>query len=495
MLQMKDIEKNFGVVKALKKASIEVYPNEIVGLVGENGAGKSTLMKVLLGIHKKDGGEIIINGKATEINGPKEANSKGICMVFQDQSLLTNMAVYENLFLGEEEKLSKHNILSKKKMIETAKKEMTSIGLEIDTSAQVNKLTFVQRQMVEIARSIWKAKIAGVDKVLVIFDEPTSALGEQDSALLFEKMAELKKHASIIFISHKLKEIVKMCDRTYVLKDGYNAGLFTRADATEDKLRFQMVGGAIEGEYYLVDKQRKPGNKIILKADKITKNGKFENVSFEVHSGEIFCVSGTIGSGKETLCDVLYGLEKVDSGEIYLEGKRINLNSPIAAVKNGIGLSPADRKGKALIMGMSVTDNITVHLMKGILHLKKMAETAREMIVRLKIKTESEKVYIRQLSGGNQQKTIMARLMLSNSKLIILSNPTRGVDVGAKQEIYGLIRELAEKDTAIILMGDSFEEDIGLANTIMTLKDGKCTGIIDATNRKPLLEEFLPFIV
>jgi ribose transport system ATP-binding protein len=473
----------------------QIFPNEIVGLVGENGAGKSTLMKVLLGIHKKDGGSILIDGKPVEFSNPKDANNHGICMVFQEQSLLPNMNVYENMFLGFEHLFTKNGFISKRKMVAAASEELNRIGLAIDPNVQVSKLNFVQRQMVEVIRNIWKANKSGAGSVVVALDEPTSALGEKDSELLFAQMEELRKIASIVFISHKLGEVVRMCDRTYVLKDGANSGVFERKEVTEDILRTQMVGGVFEGEYYLINQQRRPGEKVILEVNNLNKQGVFEEISFSIHEGEVFCISGAMGSGKEALCDILYGLERYDSGSIILEGTPIQPKAPYEAVKQGIGFSPDDRKGKALIMGMTVADNITVPLMSGVINVRKLAMTARSMITRLRIKTPSERTLIRNLSGGNQQKAIMARLMLTNAKLVILSHPTRGVDVGAKREIYALIREMANRGTAIIIMGDSFEEDIGLSNNIMTLKDRRCTGILNADDRKPALEEFVEYIV
>lgn len=492
---MKAIGKNFGSVAALKNVSLNIYPNEIVGLVGENGAGKSTLMKVLLGIHKMDKGEILIRGRKTKIKGPLDANSKGIFMVFQEQSLLPNMTVYENLFLGYENLFKKNGLVNKTFMITVAQKELEEVGLDIDPNLQVSKLTFAQRQMVEIARNLWKAHVTGVNNAILIMDEPTSALGEKDIDLLFDQMRKLKTKASFVFISHKLNEIVNMCDRTYVLKDGCNVATLSKNEATEEVLRSKMVDGVIEGEYYLIDQQRKPGEKVVLEVRNLTKKGKFEDVSFKVHEGEIFCISGTTGSGKETICDILYGLESFDSGDIVFEGKSIRLRNPNEATRLGIGLSPADRKGKGLVMGMSVMDNITLPLMKGIIYPKKTVEVACDIIKRLKIKTTSEKTLVRQLSGGNQQKVIMSRLMLTNLKLAIISHPTRGVDVGAKREIYALIREMASKGLSIILMGDSFEEEIGLANNILTLKDGKCTGILNVDTYKPTLNEFIKYIV
>lgn len=495
ILNMIDIDKKFGVVHALKDVNLEIFPNEIVGVVGENGAGKSTLMKILLGIYHFDGGQIFISGKKVQITNPRDANKHGVYMVFQEQSLLINMTVYENLFLGFENHFTKNGMISKRLMIEAARVELSKIGLDIDPNTQVNQLSFIQRQMIEILRNLWQANISGADNVIVVLDEPTSALGEKDSETLFHLMVELKKRASLIFISHKLNEIVKMCDRIYVLKDGKNEHVFTKVEVSEELLRTSMIGGTIEGEYYLVDKQRKSGDQIILEVQNLNKENTFTNISFQVREGEIFCITGTLGSGKEALCDALFGLAEFDSGKIFFKGKEIKPKSPLDAVSAGIGLSPDDRKGKGLVLGMSVTDNMTLPTMRSIISIRHLSQLAVSVIKRLRIVTPSEKTLIRNLSGGNQQKVIIGRLLISNYPLIILAYPTRGVDVGAKREIYELIREMANKGNAIILMGDSFEEDIGLANTILALKDGKCTGLLNAEEQKPSLEELANYIL
>lgn len=495
IIEMKAIEKSFGNVQALKKVDFELFPNEIVGLVGENGAGKSTLMKVLLGIYQPDDGSIFLESSLVPICNPQFANSHGIYMVFQEQSLLINLTVYENLFLGFEHLFQKNGMIQKRRMVEEAKTLLKRINLKIDPDSQVSRLSFVQRQMIEILRNLWKAEICGTRNPILVLDEPTSALGESDAEILFDQMLILKKQASIVFISHKLNEIVRMCDRTYVLKDGKNSGVFRRDESTEELLRKQMIGGVIEGEYYLVDQQRLPSEEVILEVQNLTKKGIFENISFQVHAGEILSITGTIGSGKESICDALYGLTTYDSGSVIFNSERIKIDSPVDANIYGIGISPDDRKHKGIISGMTVTDNMTISIIKGIISINDLASLSRQIIKRLQILTPSEKTLVRNLSGGNQQKVVIGRLLLSNYKLVILAFPTRGVDVGAKREIYSLIREMAEKGTAIILMGDSFEEDIGLANNIVALKDGVNTGKLNADGQKPSLEELAEYIL
>jgi ribose transport system ATP-binding protein len=495
IVSLNNISKSFGPVEALKDVTIEVYPNEIVGLVGENGAGKSTLVKILSGVYEKDSGEIRISGQEVEIRNPSAANQHGIFMVFQEQSILINLTVYENLFLGFEHYFQEFGVISNKKMISEAKKVLQKIDMDIDPRSHISELSFVQRQMIEILRNLWKADISGAENIVVVLDEPTSALSDSDAEILFDQINELKSRASIVFISHKLNEIVEFCDRTYVLKDGKQVGVFQHDEMSIEKLRQRMIGGTIQGEYYLVNQQRKPGEKIILEVQNLSKKGVLDDISFKVHEGEVVSITGTLGSGKETLCEILYGLEKFEEGQIFLDQKPVRIKNPVDAVSHGIGFSPDDRKVKGLILGMSLRDNLTLPIMHPVISLRELSDLAKKIVERLRILAPTIKTFVRTLSGGNQQKVIFGRLIISDRKVIILAFPTRGVDVGAKQEIYSLIREMADKGKAIILMGDSFEEDIGLANRIIALKDGKMTGILDAETRKPELEELANYIL
>lgn len=500
ILIMRNISKSFPGVRALEKIDIEIFPNEIVGLVGENGAGKSTLMKILAGVYQCDQGEITLRDQKVQIKNPQEARTLGIGMVFQEQAVLPNMMVYENIFLGREKTFTHNGLLNRKTMLNEAKKILQEIGIELSLQAYLHELNFMERQMIEIARNIWLARQIQVENPIIILDEPTTVLEEEEIKRLFAKLRELKKKVSFVYISHRLKEVVELCDRVYVLKDGKNAGCFLKNDVTEDLLRSKMVGRELQEEYYLVSKQRKPTDKVVLEIRDCTKTGSFYNISFKLHQGEILSLCGTVGSGKEELCKALYGETKLTSGTILIEGKPESINSPSQAFSLGIGYISEDRRNEGLVLHLPLFENITLpiihHLKKGFLiKREEQFKLTKEMMTKLQIKAPSPLVLCFNLSGGNQQKVVIAKWLLSNVKVLIMSHPTRGVDVGAKHEIYSLIRELAENGMAMIIMGDSFEEDIGLANRILVMKDGKISGILDANISKPTPSDLIQYVV
>ena len=500
VLKMENISKTFPGVRALEKVSIEVFPNEIVGLVGENGAGKSTLMKILAGVYRADKGEIFLRGQKVEIKHPHDARALGVGMVFQEQAVLPNMRVYENLFLGREKFFVHRGTLDQKLMMQEAAKILEEVGLELFPQVYVHELNFMERQMVEIARNIWLARQAQVTYPIIILDEPTTVLEEEEIERLFNKLKELKKKVSFVYISHRLKEVVELCDRVYVLKDGQNAGCFSHEEVSEELLRSRMVGRELHEEYYLASRQRKPAEKVVLELRNCTKKGAFYDISFSLHQGEILSLCGTVGSGKEELCRALYGETKLDSGEIWIDGKRVNINSPTQAFALGIGYISEDRRNEGLILHLPVFENITLpiihRLVRGFLvRREEQFRLSQEMMNKLQIKAPSPSVLCLNLSGGNQQKVVIAKWLLSQVKVLIMSHPTRGVDVGAKHEIYALIREMAENGMAMIIMGDSFEEDIGLANRIIVMKDGKISGVLDATESKPAPSDLIQYVV
>ena len=486
--------------QALDSVSIDVNAHEIVGLVGENGAGKSTLMKILVGIHPPDSGRITFAGNSLALRSPREAKLCGIGMVFQEQSTLSNMTVFENLFIGQEKHFRRFGLLLRRRMLAEARKALHVVGLGVRPDALLFDLSFVQRQMVEIARIIWFSKECEIPNPIIILDEPTTMLEPSDIDALFRTIVELKKTASIIYISHRLKEVVDLCDRVYVLKDGRNMGCFDRRDTSEDMLRARMVGREFHGEYYLTSAQRRDTGRPVLELKECSRTKAFRNVSFSLSEGEILSICGTVGSGKENLCRCIYGIERFHSGEMRLHERIVGLRSPAEAFEAGIGFVPEDRRNEGLILSMPVFDNITLPVlgrMGGgfLVRKKEQVRVSDGMIERLKIKTRSSREPCQRLSGGNQQKVILAKWLLSGVSVIILSHPTRGVDVGAKHEIYALIRDLAKEGKALIILGDSFEEEIGLANRIMVMKDGEVRAFIDANDVKPSPQELLAYMV
>jgi len=500
VLQMKNIRKIFPGVTALSGVNFEVHPNEIVGLVGENGAGKSTLMKILAGVYQADDGEIFLNGERVDIKSPQDAHALGIGMVFQEQAVLPNLTVYENIFFGNEGHFSRYGLMAKRKMIQEARAVLSEVGIDVAPDAYLHDLSFMERQMIEIARIFWLSRKVSAKNPIIVLDEPTTVLEEKEIKLLFERLKLLRQRASIIYISHRLSEVVELCDRVYVLKDGRNVGCFHRQEVSEDLLRSRMVGRDFHKEYYLIDEQNQPLSDVVLELRNCTKRGVFEDISFQLHRGEILSLCGTIGSGKEELCLALYGLLKLDTGEIFVEGKKVNIASPAQAFSLGIGYIPEDRRNEGLILNLPVFENMTLpvvgRLKKGVIvDRKKQVTLSTDMVGKLNIKTPSVFVPCFSLSGGNQQKVVLSKWLLSKVKILIMSHPTRGIDVGAKHEIYALIREMAKQGMAMILMGDSFEEDIGLAHRILVMKDGKISGWLDATSSKPTPADLIQYVV
>jgi len=502
-LEMVGITKAFGNSHALKSVNLQIKRHEIVGLVGENGAGKSTLMKILSGVHKADSGDILLDGKPIVPENLHAASKYGISMIFQEQSILQNIAVYENLFISHEDSFKKFGILSQRKMIEEAQKILKRIGLDIKPTESTYNLTFQQREMLEIARSIWVAEQSSIENPIIILDEPTTTLERNEITLLFNRLNELKEMVSIIYISHNLSEIVELCDRIYVLKDGENAACFVRGEATEELIRKKMVGknAFTEGSYYLAEMQNEPSKEVVLDLKNAQKKHEFNDVSLKLYKGEIVALCGTVGSGKEALCECMCGIKQFDSGTLSINSSVVLIRSPADALKHNIGYVPEDRRTEGLILDLSIYENMTLPILRYLIKFrffidkKEQMKRCSEMAKNLDIKLDSFSVSCSSLSGGNQQKVIIAKWILSHANILIMSHPTRGVDVLAKQQIYKMIREIVSHGTSVILMGDSLEEDIGLANRIITMKDRKITGELDASRSKPSASKILEYIV
>jgi len=501
-LNMVDISKSFLDVKALQEVNLSINKNEIVGLVGENGAGKSTLVKILAGVYKADQGKILIDDQQMYFKNPQDAKKYGIGIVFQEQSILKNMTVYENLFLGQEKYFLSFGVLSKEKMLKEACEVLNELDIKIVPTKNANTLSFVQREMVEIARNIWLARKSNAKVPIIILDEPTTVLEQNDIKFLFQKLNEIKKHVAIIFISHRLEEIVTLCDRTYILRDGKNVGCFNKNDISENLLRSKMVGKELVGQFYQQSMQRKAGEKVVLELKRCSKKNAFYDVSFQLKEGEILSICGTVGSGKEALCEAIFGVSKFDSGEVFIDGVNIKgtINSPMDAFNKGIGYIPEDRRNEGLILNLPIFENITLTVLNklklhGLISRKKQFEATEKMISKLDIRSVSITALSKNLSGGNQQKVVLGKWLLTGNKILVMLYPTRGVDVGAKQQIYTLMREMVNEGMSLVIVGDSFEEDIGLANRIIIMKDGRIMTIIDANKFKPTPVDLIKYIV
>ncbi|MCL2864711.1 MAG: sugar ABC transporter ATP-binding protein [Lachnospiraceae bacterium] len=504
MFSAKNIKKSFYETQALKGVDLDVYEGEVIGLIGENGAGKSTLLKIIIGVQGQDIGEMMMHGKAFSPKNPLDANAAGVGMVYQEQSLITSLSVGQNIFFGHEKDFRKFGIVNWKKMYEDAKGVLAEVGSDfINPRKKVIDLNFATRQMIEIAKvvNITKQK-EGDEKCLILLDEPTSVLNEEETQRLFVEIRKLTaKGHSVVFVSHRLDEVLEISDRVYVYKDGGNAGNMPVEAATERILYELMVGRETTTEYYKLEKQSEPSDEVILEANDLGLWGKFKHCSFKLHKGEILGFCGVVGSGKEEICSVLCGDEKPTSGALTVKGRAVKYSAPVHALKDGILMIPKERLVEGVIRSLSVEDNIALSNAKllkknGLVSRKRVGEQAKEWIKKLNIKTNGGDELVIQLSGGNQQKVVFSRALVSEADVLILNHPTRGVDVGAKEEIYNLIRDIVAEGKSVILLGDTLEECSSMSNRVLVMRDGLITGEFNAAvGEKPSQVDLVSLMV
>lgn len=501
ILEIININKSFPGVKALQNVNFDVYQNEIVGLVGENGAGKSTLMKILVGIYKMDKGEMKLYGKGVKLSDSRMAIQLGVGMVFQEGSLIPNLTIAENLFLGHENRFKQYGLISMSKVMKEAEKQLSRVGLNINPKTDVYKLSQAYKQMVEVARLLWLSNIYHIENPLLILDEPTAVLASKEIEQLFNILREIKNEASIIFISHRLEEIFELSDRIVVLKNGKNVANMKASETNIHQVENLMIGRKLSKEYYNESEQNEPKDEVLLKVDGLEKKGSFRPISFLVKKGEILSLVGVVGSGKEDICKCIFGMMKPDNGIILIEGKEVKINNAKDAIKAGIGYIPINRREEGLALQMDVMSNITLIMLKkiirnGLINSRVEKEEALYWIKKCSILTPSSKTLCKNLSGGNQQKVVLSKWLAANVKIMILNHPTRGVDVGAKEEFYKMIRLLALEGMSIILMSDRLEEDIGLCNRMIIMKDGNITEELACpVNNKPTPVDIISYIV
>ena len=476
--------KSFPGVKALDNVSFEIRKGEIVGLIGENGAGKSTLLKILNGVYKADEGEVLVDGEPTDVKSPREAFDSGIAMVFQEQSILPSLTIAENIFLGREQEFMSFGLISKRAMKDAARVELAKVHLDLDPATLCARLSFADRQMVEVAKAL--SLDTRIDRdVTILLDEPTSVLERAEIELLFSIIRELRTRASFVFISHRLEEVLEICDRIYVMRDGRMVAELPAAEATLKDLHGHMVGRELHHEYYREARQTVPADDIVLQADGLSVEGAFRDVSFALRKGEVLGIAGVIGSGREALAKCLAGGTAATSGRLVVKGKPVTLRHESDAVDNGIGLVPAERKTEGLVAPFAVFENMTLAALQrfqryGILNPSAERKTATEWIERLSIKTPSTDTMVGSLSGGNQQKVVLAKWRIADVDILILDHPTRGIDVGAKEDVYELIRDMTASGISVILLGDTLDEVIGVSSRILVMKDGRIQAEYDA---------------
>ena len=473
ILKMDGIVKEFPGVKALDGVNIELYEGKVMALMGENGAGKSTLMKILSGVYKKDGGTIYYKGIEEDIKGPKDAANKGIAIIHQELNLVNDLSIGENIFLGREPK--KGFKIDFNKLYSDADTLLKKLNITKSSRELVGNLSIGEQQMVEIAKAL------SLDAKIIIMDEPTDALTDKETESLFNVIRELKSEGkAIVYTSHRLKEIFEICDYITVLRDGKYVGTEDLANLTEDTMIEMMVGRKLTDQF---------PRKIVELGDTVLKvenlnNQHIHDISLEVKAGEVLGISGLIGAGRTELAKTIYGHFKKQSGKVYVNGKEVNNKSSQDGLKNKIAYVSEDRKGDGLIVELSIKENMTISSLNSIaslLKINKNKETkiVKEYIDRINIKTPSENQLIKNLSGGNQQKVAIAKALMTEPEVLILDEPTRGVDVGAKKEIYDLINDFKSKGKAVIMISSEMPEILGLSDRIIVLSQGSITGEFD----------------
>lgn len=471
ILELKDIEKAFPGVKALDKASLNVYPGKVMALMGENGAGKSTLMKALTGIYHMDAGEIRYQGEAVNFNGPRHSQEAGISIIHQELNLIPELTIAENIYLGRE-KTNSFGGIKWSQMYKEADALLARLNVKHSSRSLLGELSLGEQQMVEIAKALsFKSQV-------IIMDEPTDALTDTETESLFKVINELREEGTgIVYISHRLKEIFEICDDITVLRDGKFIGQRAVADIDEDTMIEMMVGRRLDEQYPRIDVKH---GTTCLEVKNLNGAG-VKDVSFTLDRGEILGISGLMGAGRTELMKVIYGALKRESGDVVLDGKTINPLSPQDGLANGIAYISEDRKGDGLILGLSVKENMSIcsleQLSKGV-QLRHYDEvTAVEDFIRLfNIKTPTRNQIIGNLSGGNQQKVAIAKGLMTRPKVLILDEPTRGVDVGAKKEIYQLINQFKSEGMSIILVSSEMPEVLGMSDRILVMHEGKISG-------------------
>lgn len=476
ILEMKGIDKSFPGVHALDHVDLEIRKGEVLALMGENGAGKSTLMKVLTGIYTKDSGTITYEGKEVEFHSAREAQDNGVIIVHQELNMLGHLTVAQNIFIGREFK--KGIKIDDKKMNEEAQKLFDRMNVDIDPRETMSKLTVGKQQMCEIAKAIsHKAEV-------IVFDEPSAALTEKEIADLFEIIRDLrKKNLGIVYISHRMDEIKVITDRVTVMRDGSYVGTLITKDCTKDDIINMMVGRVIY-EDPKTESNVAPDAPVVLKVEHLNAGKMVQDVSFELHKGEILGFSGLMGAGRTETARALFGADPKESGDIYVNGKKVDIKSPMDAVKCGIGYLSEDRKRYGIVVAKSVAENSTMasmeNFMNGIfINKKKENEIAKKYVNDLKTKTPGVDQLVVNLSGGNQQKVVIAKWLVRNCDILIFDEPTRGIDVGAKSEIYHLMNELVAEGKSIIMISSEMTEILRMSDRIVVMCEGKKTGEID----------------
>lgn len=472
ILEMQDIVKSFPGVNVLKQVNLRVKPGEVHALMGENGAGKSTLMKILMGIYKADSGSMLMNGQPLICRSPKDAMNHGIAMIHQELMPILDMQVFENIYIGRELR-TKLGTVDKGRMIQESRALLEKLGIPISATAYMRSLSVAQCQLIEIVKAI------SVGAQVIIMDEPTSAITDREIDVLFQQVENLRREGvAIIYISHKMDEIFRICDRITVLRDGEFIGCDEAANLDQDSLIRMMVGRDIKDVFPKADAEI---GEVVFEVKDLSMGRQVKHVSFRLRRGEILGVAGLVGAGRSELVETIFGMRRKSSGQIFKDGNELHISHPKQAISNGIALITEDRKFTGLNLLGSVQENITLASLKKLSCaglIKKAAERkcADRYIEQLKIKTPSRNTLTGNLSGGNQQKVVISKWLLTEPEIIILDEPTRGIDVGAKRDIYLLIGDFVKQGKAVIVISSEIPEVMGLADRVMVMAAGRVTG-------------------
>ncbi len=476
ILAMEGIEKRFPGVHALKQCRFDLRSGEVHALVGENGAGKSTMMKILTGVYSRDGGTIVYNDQSIEPSNPKETQDMGICIVHQELNLMPDLTVAQNIFVGREPKMLGGLLIDEGKLRKDTEELFKMMNLNIDPTEKTANLSVAKQQMVEIAKAL------SFDSKILIMDEPTASLTDSEIVELFRIINDLReKGVGIVYISHRMDEIKQISDRVTVMRDGEYIDTVDAKTTSIDEIISLMVGRTI----FEPPKEQSccTSDEVVLEVKNLCSGKAVKDVSFQLKKGEILGFAGLMGAGRTEVARAIFGADPIDSGEIYVKGKKVTIKNPQDAVKAGIGYLSEDRKRYGAVLDMSVADNTVMASLekytKGLINDAKIAKVASEYIDVLKTKTPSTSQKVRNLSGGNQQKVIIAKWLVCDSEIIIFDEPTRGIDIGAKSEIYKLMTELAEAGKSIIMISSELPEVLRMSDRIVVMCEGRKTGEID----------------
>jgi ribose transport system ATP-binding protein len=486
VLGIRHLSKSFPGLLALDDVSLELRPREVLGLVGENGAGKSTLLKVLAGLYPPDAGEVRLRGKPVALGNVAAAAAAGIGMVFQEQSLIPNLSVAENILLGQEQDAIRLGCYRWAELHRRAQAQLDKVGAALAPETRTASLSFAQRQMVELAKVLALEESTHHEPVILL-DEPTSVLDGDESEAVLGQIERLRGHAAVIFVSHRLEEVLRVSDRVYVMTNGRCVGERDPRSCSVPELQRLMLGRELSEEY----QQSSPGPEGAGASRLVVRDlglaGSYEDVSFELHEGEVLGIAGVQGSGREMLCRTLFGALAPDRGQLRLDGREVRFGTPADAIAAGIGYVPAERRIEGIVGGLGVRQNMTLARLDQIrrgpfIEIGKERAIVAHWIQRFRIRTPSAETLAGNLSGGNQQKVVLAKWLIGEqTRVLILDHPLRGLDVGAKAEVFAAIRDLAATGLAIILIADTLEELLALSHSILVMRDGRISGYFART--------------